>query len=54
MSTISALETAQLSWHEMADSVLNGQTLSRDDAMRILRADDDDLLAILDLSLIHI
>lgn len=48
MSTLSASESAQLSWHEMADSVLNGQTLSRDDAMRILRSDDDDLLTILD------
>ena len=32
----------------MADLVLAGESLSRADAMRILRADDDQLLAILD------
>ena len=48
MPTLSAVETAQLSWHELADSVLNGQAVSREDAMRVLRADDDDLLTILD------
>jgi biotin synthase len=37
-----------LSWNEMADLVLAGESLSRADAMRILRADDDQLLAILD------
>ena len=39
---------SELSWNEMADLVLAGESLSRADAMRILRADDDQLLAILD------
>ena len=39
---------SELSWNEMADQVLAGESLSRADAMRILRADDDQLLAILD------
>ena len=39
---------SELSWNEMADLVLAGESLSRADAMRILRADDDELLAILD------
>ncbi|MCX7385634.1 MAG: biotin synthase BioB [Planctomycetales bacterium] len=48
MSAPSVCETAPMSWHEMADSVLAGQMLVREDAMRILRADDHDLLLILD------
>jgi biotin synthase len=39
---------SELSWNEMANLVLAGESLSRADAMRILRADDDQLLAILD------
>lgn len=39
---------SELSWSEMADLVLAGESLSRADAMRILTADDDQLLAILD------
>ena len=39
---------SELSWNEMADLALAGESLSRADAMRILRADDDQLLAILD------
>ncbi|MFN9718323.1 MAG: biotin synthase BioB, partial [Planctomycetota bacterium] len=37
-----------LSWSEMADAVLDGQVLSREDALRVLHATDDELLAILD------
>jgi len=37
-----------LSWSEMADSVLHNGPLSRPDALRILQADDDQVLAILD------
>ncbi len=53
MSVSAAPESAEytpsaLSWNEMADAVLNGDSLNRDDAMRILRADDDQVLAILD------
>ena len=48
MSASSICESAQMSWHEMADAVLNGRTLMREDALRILRAHDDDLLAVLD------
>ena len=32
----------------MADAVLDGQTLSREDALSILKASDDDVLCILD------
>ncbi len=42
------LAASGLSWAEMADAVLDGQQLSREDALRILKASDDDLLALLD------
>lgn len=53
MSVTAPIESAEFSpsalpWNEMADAVLAGESLSREDAMRILRADDDQLLAILD------
>ncbi len=48
MSAPSACELTQLTWHEMADSVLNDQPLTPENALRILRADDSELLAILD------
>ncbi|MEI7702935.1 MAG: biotin synthase BioB, partial [Planctomycetia bacterium] len=48
MSVITAAETGALSWDEMADFVLEGGTISRTDAIRILEASDDELLAILD------
>jgi biotin synthase len=48
MSAPSACESTQLSWHDMADNVLNGQPLTSEDALRILRADDSELLSILD------
>ena len=48
MSATSVCKSAQFSWSEMAEEVLNDRALSRGDALRILRADDDDLLAILD------
>lgn len=37
-----------LSWTELATSVLDGERLSRGDALRILKANDDEVLAILD------
>lgn len=36
------------SWSELADAVLAGETLCREDALRMLEADDDQVLAILD------
>jgi len=47
MSVITAAETGALSWDEMADRVLEGGTICRADAIRILEASDDELLAIL-------
>ncbi|MEO1983083.1 MAG: biotin synthase BioB, partial [Fuerstiella sp.] len=35
-------------WAEMADSVLRGEVLSREAALSLLEADDDQLLSILD------
>ncbi len=40
--------TDLLTWREMAEQVLEGRSISREDAMRILRAKDEELLAILD------
>lgn len=37
-----------LSWSEMASAVLAGQTITRNDALRILQADEEEVLAILD------
>ena len=48
MSVSTSFASAELSWQEMADSVLGGESLSREAALRILRASDDQLLAILD------
>jgi len=48
MFASTACESTQLSWHDMADSVLKDQPLTREDALRILQADDSELLAILD------
>ena len=48
MSASALAASAELSWNEMADAVLNGESLTREDARRVLRADDDQLLAILD------
>jgi biotin synthase len=48
MSVPDSCVAEYVSWREMAESVLRGESLSREDAMAILRADDDQLLAILD------
>lgn len=37
-----------MSWQDMADAVIRGERLSRQDAIRILEADDDEVLSILD------
>ncbi|MCA9010173.1 MAG: biotin synthase BioB [Planctomycetaceae bacterium] len=48
MSVSAVCETSPLTWYQLAEGVLKDRPLNRDDALRILRADDDDLLAILD------
>jgi biotin synthase len=48
MSSDAATVTSDLSWSELATNVLNGETLSREDALRILQCPDDELLAITD------
>jgi biotin synthase len=48
MSVESAVTTTPSSWHEMADAVLHGESINRDDALRILNADDSEVLSILD------
>jgi biotin synthase len=48
MSVSDSFVAERISWHEMAESVLRGESLSREDALAILRSDDDHLLAILD------
>lgn len=45
-----AAHSAQL-WSEMAAAVLRGEALSRQQALQILRADDDQILAVLDAAL---
>ncbi len=48
MSVSTSSKSVELTWQEMADAALGGEPLSREAALRILRADDDQLLAILD------
>jgi biotin synthase len=48
MSVITAADTGALTWNGMAELVLQGGVLSREDAIRILEAPDEELLAILD------
>jgi len=48
MSAESPVQTNSLSWQEMADAVLQGETISREDALRIVNAPDDQVLTILD------
>jgi len=40
--------THELSWSDMATAVLDGEPISREDAQRLLQADDSELLSILD------
>ena len=47
MSSVS-VSTPAASWAELADIVLQGDRISREDALRIVEASDEDLLAILD------
>lgn len=49
-ATVSAPSEAQpsVSWADMADRVLKGQAISTQEALQILSASDDDVLAILD------
>ncbi|MEZ6127377.1 MAG: biotin synthase BioB [Planctomycetaceae bacterium] len=46
--TLADTPTSSSSWSEMASCVLRGETLSRDQALQTLQADDDQVLAILD------
>lgn len=48
MSVSAICESSHLTWHELAEGVLKDRPLNREDALRILRAEDDELLAILD------
>lgn len=48
MSVSAICESSDLTWHELAEGVLKDRPLNREDALRILRAEDDELLAILD------
>ncbi|MBC7967887.1 MAG: biotin synthase BioB, partial [Fuerstia sp.] len=48
MSISTSSMSVEMSWREMADAVLSGERLSRKHALRVLRSDDDQLLAILD------
>jgi len=46
--SVDSLPSKTTVWPEMADAAIHGHPLSRQDALRILNASDDDLLAILD------
>jgi biotin synthase len=48
MSASSVCESTQSTWYELAEGVLKERPLNREDALRILRSEDDALLAILD------
>ncbi|MFO0425805.1 MAG: biotin synthase BioB [Planctomyces sp.] len=48
MSLDSLVESESLSWLEMAELVLRGESISRDDALRIINAPDSEVLSILD------
>lgn len=41
-----------LSWHELANSILNGTECSREDALRVLQSSDQELLSVLDAAYI--
>lgn len=48
MSSESVVRNTELTWQELAQSVLQGDALTRDHAIRILEADDSEVLSILD------
>lgn len=48
MSASSVCESTQSTWYELAEGVLKERPLNRENALRILRSEDDALLAILD------
>ena len=48
MSSDAVAAPSELCWSELAESVLRGESLSREDALRVLESDDRQLLAILD------
>ncbi|NKI24762.1 biotin synthase BioB, partial [Paenibacillus dendritiformis] len=42
------MQERQTDWRKLADKALAGEGISREEALAVLRADDDELLAIMD------
>ena len=52
MNTILNETLTDINWHSRAQAVLDGQPLTRDEALALLQTPDDDILSLLDAAFV--